>query len=271
MNPLLSKVKLPGRVFALPSLGVFYPPGILAKSVQNGEITVSPMSALTEMKLRSADLLYSGKIIREICSECAPEVLNSGALINKDIDALFTFLRIVTYGPTMVITSQHTCANAKPHTYEHNIETILTKPNNGVLKHHEVLYRVQLSNGQIVNLKPNTYEEALKVIHMRLELEQKESEGKPPTDDELTQLALMDLLNVIVSVQNTEDETPVTNPEHIMGWLKSIQKNLFGQLIQGVNKSELWGFDYTLDLVCKDCGGTYKHALDLNPSNFFFG
>ena len=89
------------------------------------------------------------------------------------------------------------------------------------------MYRV----GSITNLKPNTYEEALKVIHMRLELEQKESEGKPPTDDELTQLALMDLLNVIVSVQNTEDETPVTNPEHIMGWLELIGQINFSELI----------------------------------------
>ena len=50
LNPLLAKVKLPGRVFQLPSRGLFYQTGVLSDSVRNGEIQIKPMSALVELK-----------------------------------------------------------------------------------------------------------------------------------------------------------------------------------------------------------------------------
>ena len=40
-NPLLQKIRLPGRIFQLPSRGLFYKNGELDESVKNGEIHVS--------------------------------------------------------------------------------------------------------------------------------------------------------------------------------------------------------------------------------------
>lgn len=270
-NPLLGKVKLPGRVFALPSMGVFYGPGVLADSVKDGEVHVSPMSALMEMKIRSADLLYSGKIIKDICVECAPEILDPSKLISKDVDALFVFLRVATYGPTMSMSSQHNCKDAEAHQYEISIENILSAPNNAVLKHKETLYQVALSNGQIVNLKPNTYGDSLRIMHMKLELDRAEAGGKKPSDDELEKIALDDLVNVIESVQNEANAPKISDKAQIIEWLKAISKKLLTELMTGINRTDEWGFNYNLKLTCKDCGEVYDHALDLNPISFFYG
>ena len=270
-NPLLAKVKLPGRVFSLPSMGVFYEPGVLAENVKDGEIHVSPMSALMEMKIRSADLLYSGKIIKDICAECAPEILNPGKLISKDVDALFVFLRVATYGPSMQLTSQHNCKDSEQHSYEIGIEDILAKPNNNVLKHKETLYQVALSNGQIVNLKPNTYEDSLRIMHMKLELDRNEAAGVKPSDEDLEKIALDDMVNVIASVQNDTEAPPVTDKKQIVEWLRAVSKKLLTELMAGINRTDDWGFNYNLKLKCRDCGAEYEHALDLNPISFFYG
>lgn len=270
-NPLLSKVKLPGRVFALPSMGVFYKPGVLADSVKDGEIHVSPMSALMEMKIRSADLLYTGKVIKDICAECAPEILDPSQLISKDVDALFVFLRIATYGPTMSLASQHNCAEAKPHNYEVSIEELIATPNNAVLKHKETLYHVTLSNGQVVNLKPNTYGDSLRIIHLRMELDKAEANGKKPTDDEIEKVALDDLMNVIASVQNEAGGPEIADRKNIQEWLRFISKQVFTELIAGINRTDEWGFNYNVKLQCRDCQEHYEHAIDLNPISFFFG
>jgi len=45
-NPLLAAIKMPGRVFQLPSRGIFYKDGELDETCKNGEIHVQPLSAL---------------------------------------------------------------------------------------------------------------------------------------------------------------------------------------------------------------------------------
>ena len=270
-NPLLGKVKLPGRVFALPSMGVFYGPGVLADSVKDGEVHVSPMSALMEMKIRSADLLYSGKIIKDICAECAPEILQPGKLIAKDVDALFIFLRVATYGPTMTLNHEHDCKDAKPHGYELNIEQLIAQPNNGVLRHKDSLYKIVLSNGQVANFKPNTYEETLRIMHARMELDRLEADGRKPSDDDLERVALDDLLNVIESVQNDAASVAITDRAQLTEWLRFVSKKLLTELMEGINRTDDWGYDYNVKLTCKDCGQPFVHALDLNPISFFYG
>lgn len=270
-NPLLSKVKLPGRVFALPSMGVFYKPGVLADTVKDGEIHVSPMSALMEMKIRSADLLYTGKIVKDICAECAPEILDPSQLISKDVDALFVFLRIATYGPSMSLASMHNCEKAEAHQYEVSVEAITADPNNAILRHKETLYQVVLSNGQVVNLKPNTYGDSLRIIHKRLELDKAEAEGRKPSDEEVEKIALEDLMNVIESVQNDAESPPISDKKNIEEWLRFVSKPVFNELMKGINRTDDWGFNYKVKLQCRDCQAMYDHALDLNPISFFFG
>jgi hypothetical protein len=272
-NPLLAQVKLPGRVFPLPSKGKFYQPGVLAEHVKDGEVQVKPMSALAEMKLRNADLLYSGKIIRELCQECVPEILKPEALVTKDVDALFAYLRLVTYGTQMSISSMHTCKTAKVHSYEINLESVVSNPNNNILDHADMLFRIELTNGQIVHAKPPTYQEAMDVVFLKHELAKLEADNKQPSDDQLKKIFLADILAVIesVEVQGAEGPIVVTDRKLITEWFEAISKPILNEIYAGMAKTDKWGFNFKVPLKCKDCGEVYEHDLELDPISFFYG
>lgn len=273
INPLLIKVKLPGKVYQLPSRGLFYETGVLASTVQNGEIQVNPMSALAEMKLRSADLLFSGKVIREVCVECVPEILKPEALLSQDVDALFAFLRQVTYGDQHTVSSIHDCKNGKLHDYRINLSGVLTDPKNKILDHRDDLYRIQLSNGQVVHAKPSTYQEAMQSVHLRSELRRTEVEQGKVDDDKLTEITVYEIAAVVKAVEVTIDEKTinVADRRQISEWIKALPRTQLDELINGVKNASTWGYDFTVKLTCKDCNAEYSHSLELDPVNFFFG
>ena len=227
------------------------------------------------MKLRTADLLYSGKIIRELCAECVPEIVKPEKLVTKDVDALFAFLRLVTYGPKMQVSSIHDCDNAAIHQYEVDLESVLQDPNNGVLEHADVLYRIPLSNGQIVHAKPPEYEEAMRVMLMKHDIARLEAKNEQPTDEQVKQIFLADMIAVIESVEipNELGGEPiiVTNQAQISEWLTAISKPVLNEIYEGVHKTDVWGFPFKLKLTCKDCGAVYEHNLELDPVSFFYG
>ena len=269
MNPLLAKVKLPGRVFQLPSKGVFYLKGVLAADVHEGEVQVKAMSALAEMKLRSADLLISAKVLNELCQECIPEILQPDLLVAQDVDAIFAFLRVATYGSTHRVNSIHGCEKAKVHTYEVDLESILSKPNNKIIEHHDTLYRVALSNGQIVHTKPNTYSEAMKVLYIQQEIAKKEALDEEVDDKLREKVAVMDLMCVIFAVEDNGEV--IDDREMVEEWLRAITKPMLNEIVASVSKTGKWGYDFSAKLKCKDCGETYDHELELDPITFFFG
>jgi predicted Zn-ribbon and HTH transcriptional regulator len=271
MNPLLAKVKLPGRVFQLPSKGVFYKgKGVLVSSVEEGEIQVKPMSALAEMKLRSADLLMSGKILRELCEECVPEILKPEQLVSPDVDALFMFLRVVTYGSVFKFRSAHNCKTAKVEEHSIDLEaSILSKPNNKLLEHAETLYKLPLSNGQIVHTRPNTYGEALKVVYIRQEINRLQANKEPVDEKLLEKAAVSDILAVIEAVE--DDGEVIDDREMIEEWIRAISKPIVNEIIANVGKTAKWGYSFDATIKCPQCSAEYVHELDLDPVSFFLG
>lgn len=274
INPLLSKTKFPGRVFQLPSKGFFYDSGVLADSVKDGEIQVRPMSALTELKIRSADLLISKKIIAEICMECIPEILKPEKMITIDVDALFLFLVISTNSNKKTISSIHDCEKAKVHTYEIDLDPITGNPRNGCLDHKDVLYSVDLPNKQRVKLKPVTFDQSVEMVLQRQNLNRKDINGEIVTQAELEKLVIDDLLSMIDFVED-EDSTgkiyKVNDKKQIEEWLRSLPRKYTEIISEAAANASEWGFDFKVELTCKDCKETYIHELDLNPVNFFSG
>lgn len=273
LNPLLSKVKLPGRVFQFPSKGIFYEPGVLAESVKDGEIHVKPMSALTELKVRSADLLLSTKIIREVCGECAPEILKPELLLAKDVDALFLFLVASTYGNKKTIRSIHGCKEAEFHDYEIDLEPVLANPRNGMLEHRDVVFSVELNNGQTVKLRPVTFMDAIEMMLARQRIVEKEMNAPQTiTNKDSEEVMIRDLLSVIKSVSTGEpDNISVQDPSKIAEWVHLISRKQVDQIVEAATKSADWGFKFDVTLKCKDCGETYTHDMELNPVNFLSG
>lgn len=264
-NPLLLKVKLPGRIFQLPSKGIFYEPGILAESVKDAEVEVQPLSALAEMKLRSPDMLFSGRALREICRECIPEILIPDRLISKDVDAIFCFLRIVTYGPSMSVKSTHDCRERNVHDYMVDVENIVMSANNKILDHLDMLYDMQLSNGQKIKLRPVRFQDAIDMIHLKQEIQNDINKNGSMEPILLENAVVRDLLAVIEAVEDVIDQTMIRE------WIKLLPRKIFTEIVDQSKKSNDWGFNLNVKLKCKDCEAEYYHNLELDPINFFSG
>jgi hypothetical protein len=102
-NPLLQKIKIPGKRFRLPSRGLFYTQGELEDGVVDGEIIVYPMTSIDEMYLRSPELLFNGEAIDIVIKRCCPEIKKPLQLVSKDVDFILACLRVVSYGNSYTI------------------------------------------------------------------------------------------------------------------------------------------------------------------------
>lgn len=270
-NPLLARIKLPGRVFQLPSKGVFYQPGVLDDTVKSGEIHVRPLSALAELKLKSPDLLYSNKVLGEICQECVPEILKPEALLSKDVDALFLFLMAATNGDQRTIRSLHTCSDAKIHDYVIDLAPILSSPNNASIDHRDVTYSVTLKSGEVITLRPVTFNDAIEMTTLRASIMVKESEDPHTvTIADKETVIVRDLMSIIESVV-TPEGVIVTQAKFIEEWARTLSRTDVENLVNVATTANDWGYSFKVNLKCKDCGSEYVHDLELNPVNFLYG
>jgi hypothetical protein len=265
-NPLLSKLKLPGRIFQLPSKGVFYnDKGILSDSIKDGEIEVLPLSALAEMKLRSPDLLFSGKAIREICQECIPGIIKPECLISKDIDAIFCFLRIVTFGNQMKVKSFHSCENGKLNEYIVDVEQIISNPNNTCLDFIDTLYSYKISNGQDIKLKSIAFQDIIDMTHLQIQIDKSISDNGIANEKLILDASVRDLMSIIESVDNISDQKLINE------WVRLLPRKYVNEILDYNSKISQWGYNLNVQLKCKDCGEFYHHNLELDPINFFSG
>lgn len=254
VNPLMGKIKLPGRTFQLPSGGAMYKNGELSGT--EGELHVHPLSALAEITLKNPDLLFNGKALQEVFAECIPEIKKTNELYGRDIDALMYFMRLVTYGPEFVVDVKHTCENAKSHSYSVNIEKIVQEMKRLDPTVIEEQFKVVLPNGQIVRVHPVKFEHMVKLFQMNL--------GKTEYSPEDTKRNLVfNLVNVIESVDD------VTNKAFIEEWVKALSSPYQNRISEAIEKTNDWGPAQTVKLKCKDCGEIMDVELPLNPINFF--
>ena len=256
-NPLLEKVKVPGRIFQLPSAGVLYKNGELADNIENGEVHVYPMTALDEIHMKNPDMLFSGKAISIVFRHCIPDIKKPEELFAKDIDALMVYLRNVTYGQYYEIEASHTCENAKNHSYMVDVEQMVGGIEYLNAEQLEALYTVTLENGQVVKLQPIRYKHVLQILKMN------ENKRELSVEDQEKNL-ITNLLNVIISVDGIEDR------KQIAEWARAISPRMMNQLAEAIDDSQSWGVNTVKTLKCKDCGEEYEIEIPINPISFFF-
>lgn len=255
-NPLLSKLKLPGRVFALPSKGQFYTNGELAPGVKDGEVHVHPLSALAEITLKTPDLLVSGKALDEVFAECVPEIRKPRELFGRDIDALLYYLRLVTYGPVFQVKVKHNCEEAKNHTYNVNIEEMVLAakaldPTTAVRD-----FVVTLPNEQVVRVDPVRYDHVITLLQMNA--------GKKEFNaDDVKRNVVMNLTALITSIDGNTDKN------HIEGWVKVATSPMLNRVSEALNRTNEWGVSNTAKIQCRDCGEVMDVELPINPVDFF--
>ena len=255
-NPLLQKIKLPGRIFQLPSKGIFYNDGELGENVVNGEIHIHAMSAIDEINMKNPDMLFSGKAIEEVCKSCIPDIKKPNRLLARDVDAIMIFLRVVTYGPYFEIEVQHDCPDAKKHDYSVNIESVISEMTYLDPTLIESAYSLILPNDQVVRFQPARYEHVVKLL-------QANESKKEFTAEDIKNTIMNNMLDLILRVDD------VTDRNLIGQWLMQIPATYANRIAERLDKLNDWGPSTKYTLVCKDCRHDNIIDIPLNPINFF--
>ena len=255
-NPLLAKVKLPGRTFQLPSKGALYHNGELDSSVVDGEVHVHPMTALVEINLKNPDLLFNGKALEAVLSECVPSIKKPLDLFGRDIDAIMFFLRLATYGPEYRIEVKHDCEDAKQHSYTVNLEQLVQ-----TMKHLdptviESKRQTTLETGQTVYTRPMKFSDIIELFH-------RSGNKKELTTEDIKELAVVNLLSMNERVDD------VTDQKFIEEWIRTLTTPMVNRITNAADELNGWGPEQTVTLKCKDCGSDMQVELPLNPVSFF--
>lgn len=259
-NPLLSKIKLPGRTFQLPSRAALYNSGELDPSAQNGEVHVHPMTALAEINLKNPDLLFNGKALEAVFAECVPAVKKPLELFGRDVDALLFFLRLATYGSEYRIEVKHDCAEAKQHSYVVQLEELaqsMVQLDPTLVAEKRV---VTLENGQVVYTRPMKFKDVIELFH-------RTANKKELTADDVKEMAVVNLLSMVERVDS--DGVQVTDPKFIEEWVRKLTTPMVNRINDAAAELNGWGPEQTVKLKCRDCGEVMNVELPLNPVSFF--
>lgn len=256
-NPLLTGLKLPGRIFQLPSRGIFYKNEELElTAAAQGEIHVRPMSAMDEIDMKNPDQLFSGSAISTVLMQCVDGVLKPTDLLAKDVDAIMLFLRVVTYGPAYEFIARHNCENGKEHSYIADVDQMISHMKMMDPTLVDEMFTLTLPNGQVVKLHPNRYQDVLNLIKAN------ENKKQITADDQKKNLKMM-LSGVIQSVDGVKD------PEKILEWVHRIPSPLVNRIGEKVENVNEWGPDLKWTCKCRDCGEEFEVEIPINPVSFF--
>lgn len=307
-NPLLKKIKLPGRRFRLPSRGLFYNDGELADTVIDGEIEVFSMTTIDEINLRSSELLFSGEAIEKTFKRCIPEVKKPFKLLSVDVDFLLGCLRVVSYGNILDIKTRcPKCEERQVKANEVNLrkyyeelkayseekeidfdelkkEDIHSKRIDAIIKRRSPEQTFNINLFKILQNKTIELDEAIlskyefsmsngDVIKLKpITLENAVHAYQIQNDERLKTDSdfVGEYLSFVIAaaIDNVND---VHETHHIIEWAKELPVKLKTELTKKFETLEKWGtdFDYTLKCQTPECGHEWEASALLNPVSFF--
>lgn len=267
-NPLITRAKLPGEIFALPSGGIFYENDELDGSVINGEVHIFPMAAYDEVIIKTPSLLLNGQAVHEVFTRCIPQIKKPMELLAKDVDFLLIALRQVTYGETMDVTYTHDCENAKEHNYQVKISDFTKnakKINPTTVGKNYSLTLKDKGISQKVIIKPAKYKDIIDMLQL-FTLDTSAEEGS----DELLELAKKETKGILLSVSSIIKSVDGMSDRNLINeWLEFIQAKWVDQLTDAIEKTSNWGPTFDHKDKCKDCGKIISISVPMNPISFF--
>lgn len=256
LNPLLAKLKMPGKVFQLPSRGLLYSDNELAPNISNGELHIQPMNAFDEVILKNPDMLFTGQALDPVFSACIQGVQKPTSLLGRDVDAIMLFLRLVTYGPSYEILANHGCEFGVTHTYVIDLGQIIDNMKYLDPTTIQDQYKIMFENGQVVELTPAKYFELIQILQI--------NKGKTELSaQDLQQNIHNNLMSVIKSIDG------ITNKQQIAEWIHTAPASYINKIAEQMDVLNEWGLDLELTLTCKDCGESFSAELPINPIVFF--
>jgi hypothetical protein len=306
-NPILAKIRMPGKRFRLPSRGAFYTDGELAEHVKDGEVEVFSMTAVDEIALRSPEFLFTGEAIERVIKRCVPEVNKPLKLLSKDVDFLLACLRVVSYGGTYEIKNRCESCEEKQQEknskqYDEYVEEITEKAEQQkvdltlALNDDRVKARIKtilsrrstqqvhvIDIGGIVNNKTiEIDEEEFKKYNITLSNGQDVYLTPYRMDSAVATLQFQNADKTLVlndmeefisfvfasQILRVED---TTDPDMISEWVTQLPRSLKEEIDDKLSKMVDWGtdFNYTVKCTNEGCDSETNIKTQLNPITFF--
>jgi hypothetical protein len=272
-NPLQKLFRTKSFYLALPSGGNFYPSGITL-SVDN-ELGIMPMTIKDEITLKSPDILFNGEALYALFLSCVPDIINPREIPQCDVDAILVGIRMAAGKKNIEVSSA--CPTCK---VEAEYELSLGKMLNSITPMNDDNV-ITLENGTVINVRPYSLESQVKTkvqtfhqyrMQQLLNSSDVDQEGKDAAfADAMASASIIQISLVadnIISV-NIDDETAVTDPAHILEWVKNMDNETYKSIISKIAGLSSNTMDSTFDVECQDCQHKYKTVVDIDPVNFF--
>lgn len=262
-NPLIKTLLkvMPPTTIRLPSKGLLYKNSEIDDEVVDGEIILYPMNTLDEIIIRNPDMLLQGTAIEQVVGRCAPQVKKPMELFSKDIDYILVFLRKISYGNNMVI--KYTCPHCmgeaeenevvESHEYQISIDFFIKKSKE-LNDNYAEAYKVTLSHGQIVNLRPSKYNEMLKMFALN---------DQSTNPEEILNIVTTSILSVIKDVDGISDKKTIDE------WLRVLPVEHMREVIAKIAEANKFGPEFNYTIKCVDCDRDQDVSYILNPTSFF--
>lgn len=256
VNPLMSRIKMPGETFTLPSGGAFYVGGELDPSVKNAEVHIHPMTAIDEIIIKTPDLLFSGDAVRQVFAHCIPQIQNVDDLLAKDVDFLLLCLRKVSYGDELRLEHKHNCVDSKSHTYSVDVTHFIRTAKRIDPTSVASKFSVRMPNDQVVHLQPIRFKDFVRIMQM--------NDTESITDPKVIRDIMVESMsNIITNVDEVSDK------EMIKEWLAGVPPLYFKKINEHIDQTLEWGPEFETTVKCKDCGADMEILAPMNPLYFF--
>lgn len=235
LNPLTAHFRQPKIYLRLPSKGYFYDSNVL-EPTENNEYPVLAMTAKDEIKIKTPDALLNGQSTVDVIQSCIPNIKNAWQISNIDLDAILIAIRIATYGEMMDLT--FTLPNTQlERTYQLDLRLLLDDLIENEFDH------VIVRNNCRIEIAPLTYKDftdtALKTFEQQRILKMLNDDSMDEEQklnvfnesfEKLTDINMKTVLTSIASIQ-FNDETPVTNKQHITEFFNNTDKDFFQSIL----------------------------------------
>ena len=240
-NPLAKHFRQPKVYIRLPSGGEYYEGGI--EKTESGEYPVLAMTARDEIMYKTPDALLNGQATVDVIQSCVPNIKDAWRVPNIDLDVILLGIRIASVGEKMEV-GLRVPGLDEERSYEVNLRTLLDQI------YAQTYENIVKADSFTIELRPTSYkyftELALKtfeeqrifsLLNNNNITEQQKIERIQSSFKKLTDINLDLVKNSILSVQ-WEDETPVTDRNHINEFIDNADGAVFDAIIKHVESQK---------------------------------
>lgn len=270
-NPLQEFYRQPKIFISLPSKGMFNKIGTISGDPTH--LAIYGMTGMDEIMMKTPDALLNGESTVLLIESCCPSIKDAWDINSLDTDMLLTAIRIATFGETLEI--MHTCSNPEclaENEYDVDLGTVIDH-------FSSCKYENNIEIGNLsVKMQPLTYRQTTDFALKNFQLQQKLANSRSLSDEQQKELVAQ-LFKELGRIQNDiyfesiesidTGKVVVTDRDHILDWIKNIDKDSFDKIRTAFNKNKANWKIPNVNVKCDSCGKEASLSIDLDQTNFF--